>query len=157
MARVRVLRSARGGAFTLIELVVVVAVLATLAAAAAVQLARARIIANEQVGLTSVRLIAKSSQFFLLARNVYPADLTELGPPVSDPPYLEEALRIGNPPVKHGYAFVYARPTPTAFTLNANPQTHGVTGVQHFYTDQTFAIHATDANRDANTSDPIIP
>ena len=157
MTRLRALKSSTRAGFTLIELLVVVSVLAMLATAAALQLARARITANEQVALTSLRLIAKSCQFFSMVKQAYPADLTELGPPTSDPPYLEETLRTGTPPIKHGYTFVYARPAPDTFTLNANPVTHGSTGVRHFYTDQTFVIHATDDNLDATTGDLVIP
>jgi len=148
-------RRVRG--FTLIEILVVVAILAMLATVAVIQLARARITTSEEIALSSVRLVAKSAQFFYLVQQVYPSTLADLGPPTSDPPYIDETLRTGNPPVKQGYAYVYVRPTPTTFTLNVNPQTHGGTGIRHFYVDETFVIHVTQQNQDATTSDPVIP
>ena len=148
----------RGRGFTLTELLVVVAILAMLATVGVIQLLRARIVTDEQLALSSLRLVAKSAQFFFLVQQVYPTTLADLGPPTSDPPYIDESLRTGSPfPVKQGYAFVYNCPNPLSFTLNVNPQQHGVTGVRHFYVDQTFVIHATEANQDAGTSDPVIP
>ena len=147
----------RSSAFTLIEILVVVAILAMLAAVAMHQLLRARITTHEQLALNSLRLLAKSCQFFSLVRQEFPSDLTELGPPTSNPPYVEAALRNGSPPAKQGYEFVYLRPAPFAFTLRANPQTHGITGERHFFINETLVIHATSANQDATVSDPVVP
>ena len=147
----------RPRAFTLIEILVVIAIIAMLAVVASVQLARARITANEQLALNSLRLVAKSCQFFYLVATVYPQNLTELGPPTSYPPYVDGTLST-MAPAKQGYTFVYTSAADRlSFTLRANPQNHGVTGVRHFYVDQTLGIHATENNSDAGPSDPPIP
>ena len=78
----RVVRRQRA-AFTLLEAMVVVAIFVITAAIGSTQLLRARIVTNEQLALTSLRLLSKSSQFFFLVRQVYPAALTDLGPPTS--------------------------------------------------------------------------
>src|SRR3989338_3464638 len=94
-----------GIGFTLIEVLVVVTIIALLAAVGVHQLTRARIVTNEQLALNSLRLIAKSAQFFSLAQQAYPAALTDLGSPTSTPPYIQAgALLTG---LKQGYRFVY--------------------------------------------------
>ncbi len=142
--------------FTLVEILVVVAILSMLAGVAVHQLLRARITIHEHLALNSLRLIAKSCHFFYLMRQEFPSDLTELGPPTSDPPFLESALLQGSPPAKQGYVFEYLRPTMSTFTLRANPQMHGVTGERHFFVDQDLVIHATTADQDATAADPPI-
>lgn len=144
----------RRSGFTIIEILVVVAILALLAAVGINQLLRARIITNEQLALNSLRLISKSCQFFFQVRQAYPANLGALGPPTSNPPYINDTgLLAGS---KQGYQFTYA-PGPGAFTLLGNPQTHGTTGVRHFFVDQSLTIHATEQNRNATTADPLVP
>ena len=145
-------------AFTLIEILVVVAILSLLAVVGVIQLQRTRIVTNEQLALTSLRLLSKSCQFFYLARQAYPTALTDLGTPVSNPPYVDNAALLAG--TKQGYRFVYTPgigPTPASFTLLANPVTHGVTGVRHFFIDEKMMIHATEQNQDATAADPVIP
>ena len=149
------LRHRRRASFTLIELLVVVAILAMLASVGIIQLLRARIVTHEQLALTSIRLIGKSCQFYYLANGgTYPPGLTTLGPTGSSPPYLDAALGQ-DPATKQGYTFTYT-PAGGSFTLLADPERPGVTGVRHFYTDQTLLIHANDS-APAGTSDPVIP
>ena len=154
----RVVRQRRR-AFTLLEIMVVVAIFVIIAAIGITQLLRARIVTNEQLALTSLRLLSKSSQFFFLARQAYPASLAELGPPTSNPAYVDDTALLAG--AKQGYQFVYAAPGPgpvlTTFTLLGNPLTHGSTGVRHFFVDQTMVIHATEQDRDATAADPVIP
>lgn len=149
--------SRRGAGFTLIEILVVVAILAMLAGVAVLQLLRARIVTHEQLALNSLRLVAKSCQFFFLANARYPDTLNDLGSPTSDPPYLTSDL-IGNGTTanKQGYTFTYTPGGGTAFTLLADPQTPGVTGTRHFYVDQGMVIHV-DESGPADAGDPVLP
>jgi prepilin-type N-terminal cleavage/methylation domain-containing protein len=145
--------------FTLVEILVVVAIIAMLAAVGIVQILRARIVTHEQLALVSLRHIAKTCHFFYLANQRYPADLSELGAPASNPPYLDAQLVGGT---KQGYQFVYDSepdaPSPaTRFTLLANPVTYGVTGVRHFYTDQSLVIYFTTLDQLATAGDPVVP
>ena len=144
--------------FTLIELLVVVTIVALLASMAIVQLLRARIVTNELVALTSLRLIAKSCNSYFLERQAYPAALADLGPPTSDPPYFTDPHLLAG--AKGGYTFTYTLAPagdPSTFIVLANPQTYGITGVRHFWVDQTVTIRFTQENRDATGSDPILP
>ena len=132
----------------------VVAILTLLAGVGIVQLLRARITTNEQLALNSLRLLAKSCQFYFLSNQQYPPALTDLGPAVSNPAYVNDTGLLSG--AKQGYQFSYT-PAQTTFTLLANPQTHGSTGVRHFFTDQTLTIHATEQNRNATAADPVLP
>ena len=126
-----------------------------LASVGVIQLLRARIATDEQLALTSLRLIAKSCQFYYLANGgTYPLGLTTLGPAGSSPPYLDAALGQ-DPATKQGYVFQYT-PGGGGFTLLADPESPGTTGVRHFYTDQTLLIHVNDSAT-ASASDPVIP
>ena len=125
-----------------------------LATAGTLQVLRARIVAYEQFAITTTRHLAKTCHFFHLANLRYPATLTELG--TSTPPYIPPDLMGNGTTVdKQGYRFTYAL-AGNGFTLNADPQTPGVTGVRHFYVDEQVAIHADEAGP-ADANDPIIP
>ncbi|MBI3996729.1 MAG: hypothetical protein HY352_03645 [Candidatus Omnitrophica bacterium] len=146
------------GAFTLVEILVVVVLVMLLATIAIVQVQRARMATNEQLALTNLRLLAKSAQFFYLSnQTVYPTDLTALGQPTSNPPYVADASLLVVSPLKQGYQFTYSRLTPTTFTLLADPIAYGSTGNRHYLTDQTMDVYYTDSDRNANTADPTLP
>jgi prepilin-type N-terminal cleavage/methylation domain-containing protein len=155
--RARANASGRGG-FSLIELLAAVAILAMLAAVAMVQVSRARITANEQLALTSLRTIARACHFYFLTRQQFPGDLTLLGPPTSDPAYLRsDLIGDGLTARKQGYVFTYA---PTAgnvgFEVHANPQDPGVSGTRYFYVAEDLAVHV-DPGGPADGGDPVIP
>jgi hypothetical protein len=118
-------------------------------------LVRARITANEQLALQSARLISRSCQFFFQVQQQYPAALADLGPGVSNPPYIEDLLLLSG--AKQGYVFAYSRPAPATFQLLINPQAHGTTGARHFYIGEDLKIHGTDEDRDATPVDPVVP
>ena len=140
--------------FTLTEILVVVSILAMLATVGMLQLLRARVIAYEELALTSVRQVTKACHFFSLVNQRFPADLTELG--TANPPYIPANLMgDGFSAEKQGYLFTYAS-TVDGFTLNADPKTSGVTGVRHFFVDQNLAIHVLESGP-AGPSDPVIP
>lgn len=137
---------------------VVVAIVALLAGVAMVVLMRARMITYETMGLATLRSYNKNLTMFSLVFQQYPADLTLTGPPNSNPPFLRPGeIGDGTTATRQGYTFVYARPDPASYTVNANPITHGVTATRHFLIDQTGQIHFTEANRDATTLDSLIP
>ena len=140
--------------FTLIELLVVVSILAMLATVAMLQLARARIIAYEEIALTSLRLISRACHFFFLANQRFPDSLTDLGAAV--PPYIPSNLiGDGTTVTKQGYVFTYA-PGGNGFTLNADPQTPGKTGTRYFFVNEQLIIRM-DLIGPADSNDPPIP
>ena len=141
--------------FTLIEILAVVAILALLASIGIIQLLRARIVTHEQLALISLRHIAKSCQFYALANGgAFPLNLTTLGPAGSSPPYLDAAL-AQDPATKQGYTFTYTA-AGGGFTLLADPERPGVTGVRHFYADQALIIHVNESGP-ASAADPVLP
>jgi type II secretory pathway pseudopilin PulG len=147
----------RRSGFAIVELLVVVGLFALLASIGVVQLLRARITANEQLALTSLRSIGKACQFYFLARSQFPPTLAELGPSGPPPPYLDATLGA-DPATKQGYVFSYTQGAGgRSFTLLGNPQRHGTTGVRHFYMNETMAIYATDQDRDATAADTPLP
>ncbi len=144
--------------FSFVEILLVVAVIALLAMVGFNQLARARIVANEQLALHSMRLMAKACQFFVLANQRYPTSLMELGAPTTSPPYLDDSLiGDGTTTSKQGYRFTYTQPATGQFSIHANPQLHQETGTRHFYADQTMSIYATTEDRDATANDTLVP
>ena len=144
--------------FTIIEILVVVAILAMLASVAVIQLLRARITTNEQLGLNSMRAVMKASQFYFIIQQRYPPDLTALGLPASNPPYIQpDLIGNGSTVAKQGYVFTYTQVGGgSGFTLLADPQTAGTTGTRHFYVDQGGVIHQ-DPSGPADPTDPSVP
>ncbi len=140
--------------FTLVEIMVVVAIIATLAVIGFQQVLRARITTYEQLALSSLRLIAKSSHFFSLVYQRYPDDLNELGS--VDPPYITPDLmaETNESATKQGYDFTYVV-APSGFTVNADPEIPGTTGTRYFYVDENLAIHVNYTGT-ASINDPII-
>ena len=139
-------------------MLVVVTIFALLASVGVIQILRARIVTYEQLALTSMRHIARSCQFYFLTNQAYPGNLTALGTPASDPPYLNaDLIGDGTTVDKQGYTFTYAQGAGgTGFTLLADPQSPGVTGSRHFYIDQDAVIHV-DPTGSADSTDPVLP
>ncbi|MBI3323889.1 MAG: type II secretion system protein [Candidatus Omnitrophica bacterium] len=135
-------------AFTLVELLIVVAIIIMLAAVGFSQVARSRMVAREELALEHMKAISKACQMFFVAHRRFPAKLSELGLPVSDPPYLDLSL-TRDPAVRQGYRLTYRRPEPDEFLLKADPIQHGATGIRHFVTDETLHMYYTDEDRDA--------
>lgn len=148
----------RGGArrtgFTLIELLIVVVLFVLLATIALVQLSRARLVTQEQIALSSLRLVARSCQFYYLVNGRYPNALSTLGPGVSNPPYLDATL-AQDPATKQGYQFTYSQITDVSFDLNADP-VPGSIGGRHFFIDHSHTVHV-NPDAPATASDPVLP
>lgn len=134
-------------------MLVVVAILALLATVGVLQLTRARIITHEELALISMRQVARACHFFNLANQRFPTSLTELS--TANPQYIPTEWS-GLTVEKQGYRFTYANPSPTSFSLNADPITVGVTGSRYFYMDQGLVMHV-DQSGPADASDPVIP
>lgn len=134
----------------------VVALLSLLATVSLLQLQRARIVTYEQLAITSLRHIAKTCQLYYIASSGYPPNLSALGAPASNPPYLDAGF-AQDPATKQGYTFTYTQGVGgSSFTLLADPQHPGVTGTRHFYVDQDDAIHVNPSGP-ANRGDPVLP
>jgi prepilin-type N-terminal cleavage/methylation domain-containing protein len=142
-------------AFTLVEIMVVVSILALLAAISIPMMLRNQITANETTAIASCRTIVSACQSFYSYSipRVYPADLAVLGTAgPAGPAYIDSVLASG---AKSGYDFTYARTSMVSFTLNANPQAPGRTGVRYFYSDETGRISARE-DGPAGPGDPAI-
>jgi prepilin-type N-terminal cleavage/methylation domain-containing protein len=142
-------------AFTLVEIMVVVSILALLAAISIPMMLRNQITANETTAIASCRTIVSACQSFYSYSipRVYPADLAVLGTAgPAGPAYIDSVLASG---AKSGYDFTYARTSMVSFTLNADPQVPGRTGVRYFYSDETGRISASE-DGPAGPGDPSI-
>ena len=140
--------------FTLVEMMIVVAIVMTLATLAISSVLRARHNANEVAAVASCRTVVTATQNFYANSypHTYPSDLSDLVPPVSNPPYLDNVLASGT---KQGYRFTYTFVNSESFTLNADPTVSGRTGTRHFYADETSTIKANE-NSQAGPNDPVV-
>jgi hypothetical protein len=116
---------------------------------------RNQINANETVAISSCRTIVSACQSFYSYNmpRIYPEDLATLGTagPLG-PAFIDNVLASG---AKSGYDFTYSRTSPVTFTLNADPQVPGRTGVRYFYSDETGRITAKEGGQ-AGPADPSI-
>lgn len=133
---------------------IVVAIVMTLATIAISSVLRARHNANEMAAVASCRTIVSAAQNFYANSypHAYPASLSELVLPVSNPPYIDNVLASGT---KQGYAFTYSRADTESFRLNADPTVSGKTGTRHFFVDESGVIRANAASS-AGPNDPVV-
>ncbi|MFH1853861.1 MAG: type II secretion system protein [Candidatus Omnitrophota bacterium] len=145
-------RVAKG--FTLVEIMIVVAIVMTLATLAISSVLRARQNANEMAAVVACRTVVTATQNFYANSypHAYPSSLSDLVPPISDPPYIDSVLASGT---KQGYNFIYNRVNSESFALNANPTVIGKTGSRYFYADETSVIKA-NSSGPAGPSDPVV-
>ena len=148
-------RQTRG--FTLVEILFVVTIIAMLAILAGVVSLRARMVTFEQLAVTTLHAYTKTLGFYFGVNMQYPPDLTALGAPIANPPYLEpDLIGDGTTVQRQGYVFVYARPAASRYTVTANPQQDEKTGNRHFFSDESGIIRFTYEHRDATASDAVI-
>jgi len=138
--------------FTLAEIMVVVAIVIVLLAIAMPNFLRSRVIANETAALANCRSINNASQLYHINQETYPASLSGLVEPASDPPYIDSALASG---YKQGYEFAYTLVDSGHFTLNANPTTSGLLRGRYFFMDESGIIRA-NSDGPAGPTDEIV-
>ena len=145
--------------FTLVEIVIVMAILVILSVLAIPPMLRSRMTANESAAVNACRMIMASSQAYQGAANphTYPASLSELTSPVSDPPYIDSLLATATSSAspRQGYYYTYVLVDSARFTLNASPAVSNVTGSRYFFVDESGVIRS-NASGSAGPTDPPI-
>lgn len=149
--------------FSLIELLVVVAIILILAAIAIPNFLRARIAANEATGVENCRTISTANIIYWTTYGVgFAPALSNFATPAAgnvsalNAGLLDNILVSGT---KTGYVFTYVPLLPDSngyfndYTLNADPQTIGVTGQRHFFTNEPGVIRVNQAGP-ASVNDP---
>lgn len=138
--------------FTLAEIMIVVAIVIVLVTLAAPNILRSRVVANEGVAIANLKTANNACQLYHINQENYPASLSDLAEPNSDPAYLDSALASGK---KQGYEFIYQLVSDDSFTINANPLSTGLLKGRYFYTDESGIIRA-DSNEPAGPEDEIV-
>jgi len=148
--------------FSLIELLIVVAIILIIAAIAIPSLLKSRIAANEASAVGSVRSINTSQVTYSNSCQFYAAVLLDLntgGACAAGANTIDPVLAAG---VKSGYLITSIAPgtTPagtisTTFDVHADPQTAGVSGVRHFFSNESLVIRVNSAGVATNASAPL--
>ncbi|MBN3038661.1 MAG: prepilin-type N-terminal cleavage/methylation domain-containing protein [Candidatus Omnitrophica bacterium] len=155
--------------FTLVEIMIVVAIIALLAAIAIPNLLRARLNANENATVNTLKTMVAALNSFAganIASGVPTYPLTAAGagsgfdaltsnsiaPP--EPPYLElnwsEAVGPNNPPRRSGYSYTYNQQDTDAdgiierFWIDAIPLAYQTSGVRSFYVNEQGVVYGFD-------------
>jgi prepilin-type N-terminal cleavage/methylation domain-containing protein len=151
--------------FTLIELLIVIAIILIILAMAIPNLIKSRMAANEASAIQSLRVLGTSEvTYAAIYGNGYSATLAALGPvppgalaTASSAGLIDDLLARGS---KSGYEFTY---TPTlldatgrynGFTIFANPQLVGLSGLDFYYEDETHLIRM-NATAQAGSTDSL--
>ena len=152
--------------FSLIELLIVVAIILIIAAIAIPNLIRSRIAANQASAIESLRVLGTSEVTYAAIYGYgYSSTLAQLGaPPTGAVPSTSAAGLIDDLLVsgtKSGYTFSY---TPTlldvtgrynGYTILANPNQVGTSGIDFYYTDETHIIRM-NATAQAGSTDSYV-
>jgi type IV pilus assembly protein PilA len=135
-----------------------------IAAIAIPNLLRSKMAANEASALGSLRRINTACVEYSTLYGGFPPTLAALGgadnlaadPSPKAAKLIDSTLQTG---WKYGYVFYYAPGTRdtsgniVAYTVTADPITHGSTGIRHFFTDQTGVIRV-DSRATADADSP---
>lgn len=151
--------------FSLIELLIVVAIILIIAAIAIPNLIRAKIAANQASAVESCRTITSAEVvYYTTYANGFAPSLNSLGGPAagtassSNAQLIDEVLSAGN---KSGYLFTYSALKMDStgayqdYALNADPVNPGITGTNHYFTDEPSVIRM-NISGTASSSDPPI-
>jgi prepilin-type N-terminal cleavage/methylation domain-containing protein len=152
--------------FSLVELLIVVAIILVIAAIAIPSLIRSRIAANQASAIESLRVIGTSEvTYAAIFGNGYSASLAALGSPqagaipsTSAAGLIDDLLVSG---IKSGYTFTYSPSLLDStgryngYTILAEPNQVGISGIDFFYTDETHIIRM-NATAQAGSSDSFI-
>jgi len=152
--------------FSLIELLIVVAIILVIAAIAIPNLIRSKTAANQASAIESLRVIGTSEVTYAATYGSgYSSTLAQLGPTPSGlvatsaaAGLLDDLLAAGN---KSGYVFIYSPALLDStghyngFTVLANPQVVGASGLDFYYLDQTHLIRM-NTTAPAGSSDSCV-
>jgi type IV pilus assembly protein PilA len=152
--------------FSLIELLIVVAIILVIVAIAIPSMLRAKIAANQSAAVENCRNVTSAEVLYYTTFNVgFAPSLSALGGPTTGAPtptdaqLIDEALSTAG--VKSGYTYTYVPSSADAsgayqdYSLNADPLTPNITGVNHYYTDEPSVIHVSTIGI-ATINDPPI-
>lgn len=149
--------------FSLIELLIVVTIILILAAIAIPKYLSVKEVANEAAAVSAMNAIQNAEMAYSGAYGGYSATLADLGGPLGAVPTATAAELLNSDlgqttPTKSGYVFTYATQGSTPFelfTINADPEIVGVTGVRHFFSNQSAVVHYRVGGQ-AGVSDPVL-
>lgn len=159
------MKTTRNG-FSLIELLIVVTIILIIAAIAIPNLLQSRMAANQASAVASCRGITASEVTYVALYNQgFASSLAAMGPPLgggtaspSAADLLDTSLASGT---KSGYNYVYSPGSVDsqgqyqAFTVNANPVKHNITGNGYYFADQTFVIRFSTTSAASASSSPL--
>ncbi|MGH9534908.1 MAG: prepilin-type N-terminal cleavage/methylation domain-containing protein [Terriglobales bacterium] len=152
---------ARG--FSLIELLIVITIILIIAAIAIPKLISVKEVANEAAAVSDMHVIQVAETAYVGAYGGFSATLADLGGTPGNLPTATAAQLLNSDlgetsPQSDGYVFTYAPQgiTPVQlFTINADPVLVGVTGVRHFFSDQS-AVVRWNVGAPASVTDPVL-
>jgi Tfp pilus assembly protein PilE len=142
----------------------VVAVILVIAAIAIPSYMKAKMLANESSAVQSLRNITTAELIYSttygidFSTNLVQLSGTGVAPGVNNAELIDQSVASG---IKSGYTITY---TPIAvdlqghtsiFSLTADPQSSGITGQRHFYTDESCVIRSNKSAPAGPTDLPI--
>lgn len=157
-------RNNTSSGFSLIELLVVIAVILIVAAIAIPNFMQSRERGNESSAVQNLRTITTANVIYSTTyEQGYSASLGNLGgtggtPNPTGAQLIDSVLATGT---KSGYLFSYVVVTTDSsgyvvtYTINADPSVQNITGMRHFYTDQTGVIRENDSSPATSADNPI--
>ena len=153
--------------FSLIKPLLVVAIILIIVliilAIATTNVDRRPMALNQASAVGSLRTINEAESRYASTYPGFSPTLVALGPPASGNAtasaagMIDSVLAAG---AKSGYSFVYAAPPDASghyntYTVNANPIRVGITGVNHYYSDQTGVIRQNSTEPGSSSDSPL--